>query len=561
MTMNRFITILTATLALLGTTGCQTSPVTDAQRFIAEHEATIRPVEIAANRAWWNAYVFGSSADYKAKEELENKLDGLLSNPERFSRLEKIRENLHADDVKPDALIARQIELLHLQYLEKQVDPKLLAQMSARSNAVEKAFNNYRPTVDGKELTDSEVIKVLKESKDSAYRRKVWEASKGVGPVVLADLKELVKLRNQAARKLGFRNYYDMKLQLGEQTPAQVIKLFDELYDLTKEPFRAAKAEIDAKLAANCGITAAELRPWHYQDRFFQEPPVIDDTNLDALYARADILKLARDFYAGIGLPIDAVLARSDLYEKPGKSPHAFETDIDREGDVRVLLNIVSNEEWMGTTLHELGHATYGTPNIPKSLPYLVRLEAHALTTEGLAVMMEALPLRADWMQAMGMQLPDRAAVTRTSAKMHRNKLLVFAAWAQVMVRFEAAMYDNPDQDLNKLWWDLVEKYQLVHRPDRNAPDYAAKIHICTSPVYYHNYIFGQLFACQLQHTIAREVLKADPKTALFNGHQEVGEFLKTRVFAFGRTLRWDEFIRQATGEELSAKAFAEDVR
>jgi peptidyl-dipeptidase A len=416
--------------------------------------------------------------------------------------------------------------------------------------------------VDGKELTDSEVIKVLKESKDSAYRRKVWEASKGVGLVVLADLKELVKLRNQAARKLGFRNYYEMQLQLGEQTPAQVIRLFDELYDLTKDPFRAAKAEIDAKLAANCGITVAELRPWHYQDRFFQEPPAIDETNLDALYAKADILKLARDFYAGIGLPIDTVLARSDIYEKPGKNPHGFMTDIDREGDVRVLLNVVPNEYWMDTTLHELGHATYGTPNIPSSLPYLVRTAAHALTTEGLATMMGALPLSADWMQAMGMQLPNPSAVARTGAKMYRNELLIFAAWAQVMVRFESAMYDNPDQDLNKLWWDLVEKYQLVHRPEeRDAPDYAAKIHICDSPAYYHNYIFGQLFACQLQHTIAREVLKADPKTALFSGHKEVGAFLQTRVFALGATLRWDEFIRQATGEELSAKAFAEDVR
>ena len=48
-------------------------------------------------------------------------------------------------------------------------------------------------------------------------------------------------------------------------------------------------------------------------------------------------------------LPIDDVLARSDLYEKPKKSPHAFCTDIDREGDVRVLGNIVPNEYWMGT--------------------------------------------------------------------------------------------------------------------------------------------------------------------------------------------------------------------
>ena len=45
-----------------------------------------------------------------------------------------------------------------------------------------------------------------------------------------------------------------------------------------------------------------ELRPWHYHDPFFQEPPAVYESNLDAPYARADILKLCRDFYGGLGL-------------------------------------------------------------------------------------------------------------------------------------------------------------------------------------------------------------------------------------------------------------------
>ena len=59
------------------------------------------------------------------------------------------------------------------------------------------------------------------------------------------------------------------------------------------------------------------------------------------------------------------MLGKSDLYEKKGKSPHAFCTDIDREGDVRVLANIVNNEYWMGTMLHELGHSVYSQHEHP----------------------------------------------------------------------------------------------------------------------------------------------------------------------------------------------------
>src|SRR5205823_7894938 len=122
-----------------------------------------------------------------------------------FSELKALKEKR---DQIGDAAIKRCIDVLYLTYLEKQVDPDLLKKIVAKSNAVEKTFNVYRAEVDGKKMTDSEVRKVLKESKDSARRQAVWEASKGVGKVVEADLKELVKLRNEAAVKLGFKNYH-----------------------------------------------------------------------------------------------------------------------------------------------------------------------------------------------------------------------------------------------------------------------------------------------------------------------------------------------------------------
>jgi peptidyl-dipeptidase A len=107
-----------------------------------------------------------------------------------------------------------------------------------------------------------------------------------------------------------------------------------------------------------------------------------------------------------------------------------------------------------------------------------------------------------------------------------------------------------------------VEKYQLLKRPEgRNAPDYASKIHIVVAPAYYHNYMMGQLFASQVHRTIARTVLKADPKTALYVGHASVGEFMKKRVFAPGKTMPWNALTKFATGEELNAKAFAADFQ
>jgi peptidyl-dipeptidase A len=128
------------------------------------------------------------------------------------------------------------------------------------------------------------------------------------------------------------------------------------------------------------------------------------------------------------------------------------------------------------------------------------------------------------------------------------------------MLRFEKAMYENPGQDLNKLWWDLVEKYQQVKRPkDRDHPDYASKIHICSAPVYYHNYMMGQLFASQVHHALSAEVFAADPKTTIYVGDKRVGEFMKKKVFEAGRSLSWKGLSKHATGSDLSPKAFAKD--
>ncbi len=174
-------------------------------------------------------------------------------------------------------------------------------------------------------------------------------------------------------------------------------------------------------------------------------------------------------------------------------------------------------------------------------------------------MMFERFSKNGEWLEEMGVEIDDPQAYSAAGAQMRRNQLLIFSRWCQVMLRFEQQMYADPSQDLNDLWWTLVEKYQLIKRPQgRNAPDYAAKIHVVSAPAYYHNYMMGQLFACQVHDTIAREVLHAkDVPDAFYTDNKNVGEYMRNRVFAPGATLSWNELTRHATGAELNAKAFA----
>jgi peptidyl-dipeptidase A len=528
---------------------------TDAARdFIKHYEQTVVPIEISLSRAWWDANTSGSDEAFAQKEVLDKQMNALLANAEDFELIKTIKAGKIGD-----AQVARQIELLYLLYLGKQVDVVLLNRMSSKANEIEKTFNQFRAPFGDKTLTDSQVRDILLKSKNSDERRQAWEGYKQVGANVAEDLRELVQMRNQAARALNFKNYHEMQLAINEQSQVEVLALFDELDKLTRDPFARAKAEMDKSLAEQCGVSIDELQPWHYHDPFFQEPPAVYEVDLGAPFAKADILQICREFYTGIGLPIDDVIKRSDLYEKPKKSPHAFCTDIDREGDVRVLANIVPNEYWMSTMLHELGHSVYTSKYIPMELPYLLRVNSHILTTEGVAMMFERFATDADWLAAYGVKVDDPAAYTAASHRMRRDKLLIFSRWCQVMLRFEMAMYENPDQDLNKLWWDLVENYQMMKRPEgRNAPDFASKIHVVTAPAYYHNYMMGELFACQVHAAIAKDLkLPGQPATAIYTRDPRVGEFMKAKVFDPGAFLPWNELTKHATGEELNAKAFA----
>ncbi|MEI6062338.1 MAG: M2 family metallopeptidase [Bacteroidota bacterium] len=556
-TLNRII-LLMALLSVIAFDGCKTNK-THMQKelltFIQKFDSIVQPLTKESSLAYWNASISGKDADWKKSEDLNIELTKAYSNKEDFAILKKIKES----DAITDELLKRQLDVMYNAYLGNQVDSALLNSVIKMQTAIEKKFSNFRADVNGKKLTDNDVEDVLKTSVNSAELQQAWEGHKAIGPVVAQDIINLVKKRNEIAKQLGFNNYHEMSLKLSEQDPQDISQLFDELDNLTHDAFAGLKGEIDTYLAKRDNVKVAELMPWHYQNRFFQEAPAIYSIDLDKYYKNQNIETLTTDYYASIGLDIKAMIAKSDLYEKPGKNQHAYCIDIDNMQDIRVLCNIKPNQNWMGTMLHEFGHANYDK-YIDEKLPFSLRNPAHTFTTEAIAMFFGRMSSNAQFL--VNMKLTDTADAHKVAAegfKVLRLEQLTFSRWAQVMYRFEKALYENPDQDLNKLWWDLVEKYQMIKRPaNRNQPDWASKIHIATSPCYYHNYLLGELLASQFNHYIAASVLKTDDFGQCYFAKKEVGDYLIEKVFKPGARYSWNEMIEKATGEKLTAKYYAE---
>ena len=162
----------------------------------------------------------------------------------------------------------------------------------------------------------------------------------------------------------------------------------------------------------------------------------------------------------------------------------------------------------------------------------------------------------ASWLApSLGLPPAEAKDVERDASLAFSEGMLVFARWVLVMARFERALYADPERDLDGLWWDLVERYQRVRRPaGRRAPDWAAKIHIATAPVYYHSYLMGECTASQLAHHLTMTTGRG------LVGNRAAGTWLRDVFFAPGSTRSWNEHLRTATGSGLDLSVFLRDI-
>ncbi len=486
-------------------------------QFIQELVTVIEPMQRAANDAYWKFTTTGNKKYEEEVTRLQMALRKVFADPARFAELKA----LTATGPNADPLLARQATLLTQAFTANQMDDATIEELTSREIAIESIFNSFRAELRGRKVTENELKELLRHSRDVGERREAWEASKQVGVEVAGKLVELVEMRNGIARRIGFDNFYGMHLVLQELDETELFATFDELDRLARPEYARYKAELDGQLAGLYGISPEALRPWHYADPFFQEAPAADPAVREFLteaYKSQNVEAVTRCFYQSIGLNVDDVLARSDLYEREGKQQHAYCMNVDHAQDVRILANIKPNDQWMGTMLHESGHAAYDK-FIDPALPFLLREPAHILLTEAIAELMGRLASDPEWLLTYvpGLAAAEVKELAPKLKKQVAGQLIIMSRWIPVMSEFERALYKNPRQDLNTLWWDVEEKWQMVPRPEgRHAPDWAAKIHFSIAPVYYHNYLMGEMVASQIRHYVDTQLPGAgsDPGAA-----------------------------------------------
>jgi peptidyl-dipeptidase A len=519
----------------------------DALAILGEAEARLAPLSLASNLAWWDSQVAATEDNAERRTRAELAWSDALADRELYAAVGAARAS------GADGEVGRQLDLLHDLMLTRQLPEELRAKIVELESSVDLRFSRHRGLVGGVEVGDTEIKRILRRSDHPAERREAWEASKTVGAEVADDIRQLARLRNEAARSLGHRDWFALSLSADELDEQKLVDTLAECDRVTAEPFARWKGALDENLAARFGCAVSELRPWHYADPFFQETPPDGAVDLDPFLDGQDVVALSRRTFEGIGYDVGGILTRSDLYPRDGKNQHAFCIDVDRRGDVRILANTVQTHEAADTMLHELGHGVYDL-GYRDDLPWLLR-STHLVATEASALLHGALASRGEWLERVLEASASEVAELRGRLEAARAaELVVFTRWVLVMNAFERALYADPDADLDTLWWNLVTRYQGITPPEgRQAPDWAAKIHIAVAPVYYHTYLYGAIVGLQL--TAALEAAAGG-----IVDRPEAGALLREKLFAPGQSLRWDQLVEQASGSSLSVASLERAV-
>jgi len=461
-------------------------------------------------------------------------------------------------------------------YTEKAADA-VKDRIKAETDQTAKLYGfNY--SIDGKPVTTNNIDSILKVETDLAKRLKAWNTSKEVGKNLKTGLVHLRDLRNKVVQSLGYHDFFTYQVSEYGMTSEEMINMCKqinrELYPLFRELHTYARYELAKKYNQS---TVPDLLPAHWvPNRWSQDWSSmieVEGINLDSILSKKSaewIVQEGEAFYKSLGYPAlpQTFWQKSSLYPLPPgtnykKNNHASAWHIDLQHDVRSLMSVEPNTEWFETVHHELGHVYYYINYTNDSVPPLLRKGANRAFHEAMGSMIGMAAMQKPFLQGKGLLAQNIKSDDTQKLLQEALNYIVFIPFATgTMAEFERDLYENnlPVDQFNKRWWELAKKYQGIEPPSTRGEEYcdaATKTHINDDAAQYYDYALSYVILFQLHDYIATKILKQDPHATNYYGNAEVGKFL-AGIMRKGGTEDWRKVLKDATGQEISAKAMVD---
>ena len=194
--------------------------------------------------------------------------------------------------------------------------------------------------IDGENVSKSQIKKIMETETNPEIRKKAEIAKIASGDLIADDLVELVKMRNDFAKKKGFDNYFDYKISQDYDIQP---KALDKLLGDVSKNIREANAKVmnDKKqdLANAFGIKQEDLRSYHFGLLTGEDPEKLVN---DQIKTKEQVVEISKKAYAGMGYNIDELPITLDLFPRANKNTHGFSFPIEPGKDARILANLTT---------------------------------------------------------------------------------------------------------------------------------------------------------------------------------------------------------------------------
>ena len=502
-----------------------------------EFSKKLEPKVIKSKIDDWNFYTNSTDENMKELEKSQEEISRLYRNEEIYNKLKALEksglENKH---------LAKQLKDLTQIFDEELNAVELKKALRDKENEIMGKYNKYVPMLEGKETTHAEISKILQNEKNINLRENSYKAAVKIGDVIANDLVELVIMRNDFAKNKGYKNFFEYQLKDVYNVDVNYLQsLLDEVYDNTKEVNKKIQSEYKKELADEYGIEVNDLKIYHYGLLLSNSPA--KEIN-KSLKNKEQIVDISKKAFLDMGYDIDNMPIILDLFPRKNKNNHGFCFDIEAGKDARILANITNTAKSINTLCYELGHCVYHL-GISKELPYLDQT-AYPAVTEAVAMMMGDLQQREDILKGI--------VSDQTLAKFKEDLKKTEAAFisrSMMIIAFEKAMYENPNQNLKQIWHDLKVKFTGIDNNEELNNEWATIPHYISHPAYYQNYFRAELIKAQMYKHLHK-------KLGNITENKNTADYLNNNLFKYGTCIEENELIEKFTGETLSSKAFCE---
>ncbi|MBM3184484.1 MAG: M2 family metallopeptidase, partial [Chlamydiae bacterium] len=223
------------------------------ENFLNEFVPEVARKSKQLNKATWLLEITGATDAADLKGDLDAELRLLFNNSSIYQKLLIWGK----DPTLKDPILQRQLNVLIRTFKQNQIPKELVEQIAQKEAALSMSYATFRAELDEKLISENDIREILKEEKDPQKRKIAWEASKQIGEVLAPQILALVAMRNQAAKSLGYSDYFQMQLDLQEVDGSWLLKIFDEIAQKSDQAYTKLIQEIEKEQSLGFGVTSS----------------------------------------------------------------------------------------------------------------------------------------------------------------------------------------------------------------------------------------------------------------------------------------------------------------